>query len=154
MAAMMRTSTLRVRSAPTRSNSHSCSTRSSLACSSSGISPTSSRKSVPRSASSKRPARSLERAGERASHVAEELALEELFGDRGAVDLDQRLVGAAAARVDARARTAPCRRPIRPRMRTVAEVLATLSMSATTRSSAGLSPIRSPTRPSRISSRK
>ena len=32
----------------------------------------------------------LEGAGERALHVAEELALDELLGDRGAVDLDER----------------------------------------------------------------
>ena len=55
MAATTRTSTRRVRGLPRRSNSCSCSTRRSLGCSSSGMSPTSSRNSVPWSASSKRP---------------------------------------------------------------------------------------------------
>ena len=60
-------------------------TRSSFACSSSGRSPTSSRKSVPPSASSKRPTCCADRAGERALLVAEELALEQRRRDRGAV---------------------------------------------------------------------
>ena len=51
----MRTSTLRVRSLPTRRSSPSCSTRSSLACMPGDISPTSSRNSVPPSATSNRP---------------------------------------------------------------------------------------------------
>jgi hypothetical protein len=55
--AMMRTLTLIVRLPPTRSNSRSCSTRSSLACRPAGISLTSSRSSVPWFASSKRPSR-------------------------------------------------------------------------------------------------
>ena len=56
---MTRTSARRVRDDPTRSNSPSCSTRRSLPCISSGRSPISSRKSVPPSASSKRPWRRL-----------------------------------------------------------------------------------------------
>ena len=58
MAAITRTSTFRVPSAPTRSYSPSCSTRSSFGCSSTGRSPISSRKIVPPSAISKRPRRS------------------------------------------------------------------------------------------------
>ena len=54
---MTRTSTFTVSTPPTRSNSRSCSTRSSFTCTSAGTSPTSSRNSVPPSASSKRPAR-------------------------------------------------------------------------------------------------
>jgi hypothetical protein len=57
VAATMRTSTRSVRLPPTRSNSPSCSTRSSFACIAGDISPTSSRNSVPPSASSKRPSR-------------------------------------------------------------------------------------------------
>jgi len=52
---MIRTSVLMVRGLPRRSNSPSWMTRSSLDCSSIGISPISSRKMVPPSASSKRP---------------------------------------------------------------------------------------------------
>ena len=52
---MTRTSTLMVLGLPSRSNSPVSSTRSSLACTSSGSSPISSRKSVEPSATSKRP---------------------------------------------------------------------------------------------------
>src|ERR1035438_1935316 len=52
---MIRTSTRNVWTPPSRSNSRSCSTRSSFGCSSSGNSPISSRNSVPLSASSMRP---------------------------------------------------------------------------------------------------
>jgi DNA-binding response OmpR family regulator len=55
VAAMTRTSTLISVGAADRRISRSCSTRSSLTCSSSGISPISSRNSVPPSASSNRP---------------------------------------------------------------------------------------------------
>ena len=51
----MRTSTLRVRSLPTRRSSPCCRTRSSLPCMPGDISPTSSRNSVPPSATSNRP---------------------------------------------------------------------------------------------------
>ena len=57
VAATMRTSTLRVSLPPTRSNSRSCRTRSSFTCTVGEMSPISSRKSVPPSAVSKRPAR-------------------------------------------------------------------------------------------------
>ena len=57
MAAISRASERKVRELPRRSNSRSCRTRSSLGCSSSGISPISSRNIVPRLASSKRPMR-------------------------------------------------------------------------------------------------
>ena len=52
---MTRTRTLRVTTSPTGLISPVCSTRRSLACISSGMSPTSSRKMVPPSARSKRP---------------------------------------------------------------------------------------------------
>src|SRR5579872_414444 len=57
VAAISRTCVWIVRVPPKRSNSCSCSTRSSLGCSSKGMSPTSSRNSVPLSASSNRPRR-------------------------------------------------------------------------------------------------
>ena len=58
VAERMRTSALRVRDEPTRSNSPVSSTRRSFGCRSSGTFAISSRKSVPPSASSKRPTRS------------------------------------------------------------------------------------------------
>ena len=61
VAAMTRTSTLIGRLEPMRSNSRSWSTRRSFACVASGISPISSRKSVPPLAVSKRPLRSSSR---------------------------------------------------------------------------------------------
>ena len=64
------------------------------------MSPISSRKSVPPSASSNLPRRSRDRAGERALHVAEQLALDQLLGDRRAVHLDERPAAAAAQRVN------------------------------------------------------
>ena len=85
---------------PTRSNSLSCSARRSFTCISIGISPISSRKSVPPLASSKRPGLLATAPGERAALVAEELALDELLGDRGAVDLDEGLVLAARVLVE------------------------------------------------------
>ena len=59
MAETMRTSTWRVRDEPTRSNSPVSSTRSSFGCWLSGTLAISSRNSVPPSASSKRPTRSV-----------------------------------------------------------------------------------------------
>ena len=57
VAAITRTSTLIVCESPTRSNSRSCSTRSSFICSAVLIVPTSSRNSVPLCACSRRPCR-------------------------------------------------------------------------------------------------
>jgi hypothetical protein len=54
---MIRTSTMIVRFEPTRSNSRCCKNRSSFTCVDIGISPISSRNSVPPSACSKRPCR-------------------------------------------------------------------------------------------------
>ena len=58
MAAITRTSTLRSRGSPTGSITRSCKARRILACNAKGISPTSSRNSVPLSACMKRPTRS------------------------------------------------------------------------------------------------
>src|SRR3954449_4336392 len=59
VAEMRRTLALRVTEDPRRSNSPVCSTRSSLAWAAKGSVPSSSRNSVPPSAASKRPTRSL-----------------------------------------------------------------------------------------------
>ena len=56
--------------------------------------------SCPPSASRKRPFRSRSAPGERAAHVAEELALEEVRRDRAAVDADEGLLRARARVVD------------------------------------------------------
>ena len=93
---------------PMRRTSPASSARSSLACTPAGIVPISSRNSVPPLACSIRPARAAGRAGERAAGVAEQLVLEQRVGQRGAVQRDERLVGARAARRAARARRAPC----------------------------------------------
>ena len=77
----------------------SCRTCRSLACSGRGISPISSRKMVPPSASSNLPGLSLVGAGEGAALVAEELGLEQLAGQGGAVDLDEGALARAAERV-------------------------------------------------------
>src|SRR2546426_1036633 len=103
---MTRTSTLIGCVPPTRKKVRSSSTRSSFTCVAGAISPTSSRKIVPPSASSNRPSRhDLPRRGggdraavgqlepaqsalggtrERALLVAEQLALEQRIGDRRA----------------------------------------------------------------------
>jgi hypothetical protein len=81
---------------PTGLTFFSCSTRRSLTWSARDSSPISSRNSVPPSASRTRPGFGLDRAGERALGVAEQLALEQVVGDRAAVDRDERPGGAAA----------------------------------------------------------
>ena len=97
------------RGLPSRSTCPSCRTRSSFGCSSSGSSPISSRKIVPRCASSKRPIWVRMRAGERAALAAEQLALDQRRRQRGAVDDDERPVAPRAAAGESRARAAPCR---------------------------------------------
>ena len=99
VAATIRTSTLKVWFPPTRSNSRSSRKRSSLTWTVGEMSPISSRKSVPPSAISKRPARAVDGAGEGALLVAEQLALEQGLGQRGAGDLDEWLVLARAVLV-------------------------------------------------------
>ena len=55
------------------------------------------------------PAAVLGGAGEGSAHVPEELRLDQLFRDRGAVDFDQGRVGPRGEPVEARGRRAPCR---------------------------------------------
>ena len=100
VAAISRTLTLMVSVPPSRSNSRSCSTRSSLTCVARLMSPISSRNSVPPSASSKRPFFRASRAGERALLVAEQLRLDQAVGQRRAADLDERLLRAQRVVVD------------------------------------------------------
>ena len=85
---------------PTGSNSPSWSTRSSFTCVSSGSSPTSSRKIVPAVGELEAADPALERAGERALLVAEQLALHQAGRDRRAVDLHERSLAARALVVD------------------------------------------------------
>ena len=118
-------------STPTRSNVPSCSTRSSLACTSMPSSPISSRNSVPPCASSKRPARAADGAGERALLVAEELALDERRGDRGAVDPHERRPLRGLRWCSARASSSlPV--PVSPSRSTAASVGATCATCAST----------------------
>ena len=95
VAAMMRTLVLIGVRPPTVVYSPSCSTRSSRVCASSGMSPISSRNSVPPSACSKRPCGARLRAGEGALLVAEQLALDQLARDGRHVDGDERAAAAA-----------------------------------------------------------
>ena len=97
------------RSPPTRITFRSSSTRSSLACAGSGSSPTSSRNSVPSPGVFERAAAQAIGAGERAALVAEQLALDELLGQRRAVDGDERRSSRPGPADAARARPAPCR---------------------------------------------
>ena len=81
---------------PTVVYSPSCSTRSRRVCASGGMSPISSRNSVPPAACSKRPAARCDGAGEGALLVAEQLALDQFARDRRHVDGDERPVAALA----------------------------------------------------------
>ena len=100
VAAITRTSTLIVRADPSRSTSPSCSTRSTLACVFGAH--------VADFVEEDRAAVGLleladlllGRAGERALLVAEQLRLDQLLGNRGAVDLHEPLAAAQAVAVD------------------------------------------------------
>ncbi len=100
VAAMTRTSTLIVRAEPSRSTSPSCSTRSTLACVFGAH--------VADFVEEDRAAIGLLEladlllggAGERPLLVAEELRLDQLLGNRRAVDLDEPLAAAQAVAVD------------------------------------------------------
>ncbi len=100
VAAMKRTSTGMGRPPPIRSKLRSCKTRKSFACSSGLSSAISSRKkgAARRELEASSPLRV--RAGEGALLVTEELALEQVLGERGAVDRDEGPVGALAPAVD------------------------------------------------------
>ena len=125
---------------PTRSNLALLEDAEELRLQPGGSSPISSRKSVPPSAASKRPAVRRGGAGEGALLVAEELALEQALGDRGAVDRDERPRRAARLRSWMARATSSLPVPVSPRMSTVASVGATLPMRAKTSSIGGDEP--------------
>ena len=103
-------------------NSPCCSTRSSRVWASSGMSPISSRNSVPPSACSNRPGAPGAGAGERALLVAEQLALDQLARDCRHVDGDERPAACACRNRAAPAPPAPCRCRTSPAIRTVRSV--------------------------------
>ena len=106
---------------PTRSITRSCRKRSSFACSDIGRSPISSRNSVPPLRESRScPSVCLRRAGEGALLVAEELALEQVLGDRRAVDRDEARRRAAATGRAAPRASSSLPVPDSPRISTVA----------------------------------
>ena len=99
----------RLRRPPTRSNCFSCTSRRILPWSGSGMSPISSRKSVPRWASSALPDLAARRPGEGALLVPEELVLEQVVRDGRAVDRDERRPWPAPTAGAVRGSSAPCR---------------------------------------------
>ena len=100
MAATTRTSTSTVCDPPTRSNRRSWSTRSSLACMASGISPTSSRKIVPPWASSNRPLRWPTALVKAPFSWPNSSLSSRVLGEGRAVDRDERGVAARRGVVD------------------------------------------------------
>ena len=89
MAARIRKSTTCDSFSPMRLTTRSSRTRSSLTWNGSGVSSTSSRNTVPPSAAVELALVGAHRAGERPLGVAEQLGLDELVRDRGAVDRDE-----------------------------------------------------------------
>ena len=96
VAATMRTLVLIGTRPPTVVYSPCWSTRRRRVCASIGMSPISSRNSVPPSACSKRPGAARGRAGEGALLVAEELGFDQVARDRRHVDGDERALAALA----------------------------------------------------------
>ena len=137
MAATTRTSALRVRVSPTRSNCFSCRKRSSLACSAGGQ--LADLVEEQRAALGRLDAPGLvaHRAGERALGVAEQLARQQLLGQRRAVDGDERAGrGACSAACSARAST-PLPVPFSPRSSTGASACAARATISSTARIAG-----------------
>ena len=93
---MMRTLTGTVRVPPSRSIVRFCSTRSSFTCIDSGTSSMSSRKMRAAVGQLEAAGPILDRAGEGAALVAEQLRLDQRFREQRAADRDERLVLAAA----------------------------------------------------------
>jgi hypothetical protein len=98
---------------PTRSKARSCRRRSSFACTVGASSPTSSRKSVPPSAALDLARHPAVGAGEAPALVAEELALDERLGERGAVDGHEGPLAPRGCWRGWPARRAPCPCPSR-----------------------------------------
>ena len=101
------------RVAPTGSTSLFSMARSSFAWVERESSPISSRKTVPRPAATNKPGVVAVGAGVCAADVAEELVLQQLVGDRRAVDRQKDLRRGRARAHEAPARPAPCRCPTR-----------------------------------------
>ena len=85
---------------PRRWNSRSCSTRRNFACAARLISVTSSRNNTPPDASSIWPGLAWSRAREGAALVSKQLGLEQLLGQRGAIQRDERPVPARRRGMD------------------------------------------------------
>ena len=139
MAAMIRVSTFLVLLSPTRSNSPSCKTRSSLTWSLGEVLLISSRKMLPVWRGLEPAGPIVDRAGERALDVAEELAFEQALGQSTAIDADVRASGARAQVVNGAGDQAPCPVPVSPTIRTQARDGATWWVVRTTSSSPGCS---------------
>ncbi len=122
VAAMIRTSARIGVRPPTVVYSPSCSTRSSRVCASGGMSPISSRNSVPPSACSKRPAARWVAPVKAPRLVAEQLALDQLARDRRHVDRRRRARRAACRNRAARAPTSSLPVPDSPVIITVRSV--------------------------------
>ena len=119
---------------PTRLKLFSSRNRSSFACSAGTISPISSRNTVPPSALSSRPRFCSRRVRERAALVAEELALEQLFGQRRTGDVHEGRAARGRCCSGWSWRRGPCPVPLSPVSSTVdaglAATLATICRSA------------------------
>ena len=100
VAATMRTSTLRVRSLPTRRSSPSCSTRSSFPCMPGDISRDLVEEQRAAVGDLEQAARVALGAGEGAAHVAEQRRFQQRLRDGGAVLADERAIAARAVGVD------------------------------------------------------
>ena len=123
---MRRSSGIGVRP-PMRSTVRSCSTRSIFACSDAGISPISSRNTVPPSAASSLPGVRLAAPGEGALLIAEQLALQQVSGMAAQLMATNGLCERPESRCTARASSSlPV--PLSPSSSTVALVGATFSI--------------------------
>ena len=98
---MTRTSMRRGRVSPSGTTSPSCSTRSSFACIAGGISPISSSSTVPPAAASKRPRWSWIAPVKAPRRWPNSSLSSRVSGQRGAVDGEERTLGARAGAVDA-----------------------------------------------------
>ena len=83
----------------------------------------------------------LDRAGERAALVAEQLGLEQRLGERGAVDRDERLARARELRSCSVRATSSLPVPLSPVISTGASLWAMVSMRSNSRSIGGLRPM-------------
>jgi len=140
VAAIRRASVRRVRVLPSRSNSRSCSTRSSFGCNSSGNLAHLVEEEGAAMGQLKAAEALRNGAGKGAFFVPEEFAFEQAGGDGGTVERHEGLCAAPLSRWMARASTSlPV--PVSPNRSTVASVGATVSIAWRTRRSAALVPM-------------